>query len=134
MNRNSRSPIKSKKVNCWRHLKRKFRHRIGWNDWRLKVQIGIQLTCLASVFFAAYYGFLVVFTKLVLTSRVLTLFSQHLTPIYFDRVAADSFSSSFCYQKMENENRDLIRQLTSVYQDALLYPTSYALNKVTLSD
>ena len=94
----------------------------------------MQISLFATTFFLASYAFLVIFCEFEMTTRVLKLFEKHLTPIYFDKVAHDSFSTTLCYQKVDNENRILVDQLAQVYRDALLHQVSYAFNSILLVD
>lgn len=125
---------KSKKLGCWRALKRHLSRKVSWNDWSLKTQIFVQLLLLSASFFTVYFTFNIAFTSYELKSQVLKLFSESLLEIDLEKLNLDTISTTVCYQRLEDENEDVLKHVTSIYSDALQYSTSYSLNKISLAD
>ena len=88
---------KSKNLNCWRIIKRYVRKLIGWNDWRLRSQILVQISILSAVFFIVYFAFNLTFTSYELKSKVLTLLREHLFTIDLEKLNIDTISSTICF-------------------------------------
>ena len=81
----------------------------------------MQLFTLMGAFFLVYFIFAIQITANYLENYELKTFNDTLTPIFYQKLVQASFITDHCYQKLENESRDLVNHLSKIYQDALTH-------------